>query len=298
MMNSAVSNTPNTQLNFYIIYEDLNSEKQKLVTKAFSKNKNVSVEYIKMDKSLFKNVILKTYADSSYEAYARLLLPEIFPKLEKIIYLDADMIILNNLNLLEDIDLESHPIAAVTDINNNSVKIFEYLFKLKNVKSYFNSGVLVMNLKKLREENFTEKSLEFISSTSVSYKFFDQDILNYFFHNRYLKLDYRWNVQLYEEIASTKYWHTTMNEFEYKLTKISPFIIHYTIVKPDKKNYFFRYRNIYKLYLKNAGLDFKYRKTSIKEIIWTFTEILFFKTINLLGKSSRNYILNFLRKYF
>ena len=298
MMNSAVSNTPNTQLNFYIIYEDLNSEKQKLVTKAFSKNKNVSVEYIKMDKSLFKNVILKTYADSSYEAYARLLLPEIFPKLEKIIYLDADMIILNNLNLLEDIDLESNPIAAVTDINNNSVKIFEYLFKLKNVKSYFNSGVLVMNLKKLREENFTEKSLEFISSTSVSYKFFDQDILNYFFHNRYLKLDYRWNVQLYEEIASTKYWHTTMNEFEYKLTKISPFIIHYTIVKPDKKNYFFRYRNIYKLYLKNAGLDFKYRKTSIKEIIWTFTEILFFKTINLLGKSSRNYILNFLRKYF
>ena len=208
------------------------------------------------------------------------------------------MIILNNLNLLEDIDLESHPIAAVTDINNNSVKIFEYLFKLKNVKSYFNSGVLVMNLKKLREENFTEKSLEFISSTSVSYKFFDQDILNYFFHNRYLKLDYRWNVQLYEEIASTKYWHTTMNEFEYKLTKISPFIIHYTIVKPDKKNYFFRYRNIYKLYLKNAGLEFKYRKTSIKEIIWTFTEILFFKTINLLGKSSRNYILNFLRKYF
>ncbi len=298
MMNSAVSNTPNTQLNFYVIYEDLNSEKQKLVTKAFSKNKNVSVEYIKMDKSLFKNVILKTYADSSYEAYARLLLPDIFPKLEKIIYLDADMIILNNLNLLEDIDLDSHPIAAVTDINNNSVKIFEYLFKLKNVKGYFNSGVLVMNLKKLREENFTEKSLEFISSTSVSYKFFDQDILNYFFHNRYLKLDYRWNVQLYEEIASTKYWHTTMNEFEYKLTKISPFIIHYTIVKPDKKNYFFRYRNIYKLYLKNAGLEFKYRKTSIKEIIWTFTEILFFKTINLLGKSSRNYILNFLRKYF
>jgi len=298
MMNSAVSNTPNTQLNFYVIYEDLNSEKQKLVTKAFSKNKNVSVEYIKMDKSLFKNVILKTYADSSYEAYARLLLPDIFPKLEKIIYLDADMIILNNLNLLEDIDLDSHPIAAVTDINNNSVKIFEYLFKLKNVKGYFNSGVLVMNLKKLREENFTEKSLEFISGTSVSYKFFDQDILNYFFHNRYLKLDYRWNVQLYEEIASTKYWHTTMNEFEYKLTKISPFIIHYTIVKPDKKNYFFRYRNIYKLYLKNAGLEFKYRKTSIKEIIWTFTEILFFKTINLLGKSSRNYILNFLRKYF
>ena len=157
MMNSAVQNTPDTQINFFIIYEDLSSDKQKLITKTFSKNKNVSIEYIKMDKSLFKNVILKTYAASSYEAYARLLLPELFPKLNKIIYLDADMIILNNLNLLEDIDLESHPIAAVTDINDNSVKIFEYLFNIKNVKEYFNSGVLVMNLKKLRDENFTQE---------------------------------------------------------------------------------------------------------------------------------------------
>jgi len=297
MMNSAVQNTPDTQINFFIIYEDLSSDKQKLITKTFSKNKNVSIEYIKMDKDLFKNVILKTYAASSYEAYARLLLPELFDKLDKIIYLDADMIILNNLNLLEDIDLESHPIAAVTDINDNSVKIFEYLFKLKNVKGYFNSGVLVMNLKKLRDENFTQESLNFISKTDVSYKFFDQDILNYFFHNRYLKLDYRWNVQLYEELASTKYWHTTMNEFEYKLTKISPFIIHYTIVKPDKRNYFFRYRNVYKLYLKNAGIEFKYRKTSLKEIAWTLTEILFFKTINLLNRKNRQFILNFLRKY-
>ncbi len=296
MMNSVIKNTPNTILNFYILFADLNEEKQKLITKTFSKNKDIRIKFIKIEKVQFQNVILKTYASSSYEAYARILLSEIFPDLDKIIYLDADTIVLNNLNLLNEIEIDNYPIAAVTDINNNSIKIFEFLFKLKKVKGYFNSGVIIMNLKLLRKEKFSEKALKFISETKIPYKFFDQDILNYYFHDKYLKLDYRWNVQLYEEIASTKFWHTTMNQIEYKLTKISPFIIHYTIVKPDKKNYFFRYQNIYKYYLEDAGIKFEFKKTTFKDIYWTLTEIIFFKFINLFNQEIRGKILKFARK--
>lgn len=296
MLNSVVKNTPETKINFYILMADLSQEKQNIISKTFKNFQDTTINFIKIDKEQFKNVILKTYASSSYEAYARLLLPELLPSIDKILYLDADMIVLNNLNLLNEVELGKYPIAAVNDINDNSIRIFEFLFKIKKAKSYFNSGVLLMNLKKLREENFTEKSLEFISTTKIPYKFFDQDILNYFFHNNYLKLDYRWNVQLYEEIASTKFWHTTMNELEYKLTKICPFIIHYTIVKPDKRNYFFRFRNIYKFYLESAGVHFQIRKTSFKEIMWTITEIAFFRFINLFNKNIRSKILNFSRK--
>ena len=296
MINSAIHNTPDTIINLVILMADLSEVNQKLITKTFSKETNLKIKFIKIDKEQFKNVILKTYASSSYEAYARLLLPELLSDLDKILYLDADMIVLNNLNLLFETNMKGYPLAAVNDINNNSIKIFEFLFKIKKAKSYFNSGALLMDLNQLRKDKFTEKALDFISTTKIPYKFFDQDILNYFFHNNYLKLDYRWNVQLYEEIASTKYWHTTMNELEYKLTKISPFIIHYTIVKPDKRNYFFRYKNIYKFYLEGAGIKFQIRKTRFKDIIWTLTEILFFKFINLFNRNIRDTVLNYSRK--
>jgi lipopolysaccharide biosynthesis glycosyltransferase len=154
---------------------------------------------------------------------------------------------------------------------------------------------MVMNLKKLRESEFTKRGLELIKKSNKTYKFFDQDILNYFYNNNFFRLDPRWNTQLYIELNSSNYRHTSISKEEFENCTKEPYLIHYTIVKPDKLNYFFKFKYIYKKYLESAGVKFVTKKTSIKEIFWTLTELAFFKIINLFKPKIRNKLLNFTR---
>lgn len=299
MLVSLAENSKDTNILAHILYENLSEQNIKIIEEKIQNYKNInSIKFYKIDKYLFKNAILETYAKSSYEAYSRLLIPDLLPNIEKIIYIDADTIILKNIKLLNDIDLKDYSIAAVEDFNPNSKLIFKNIFNLKKVTSYFNSGILVMNLKELRKIKFSEQALKFIQETSAKYKFFDQDILNYIFSENYLKLDPRWNIQLYLELATSKYQHSTLSKEQYVNCKKNPYIIHYTIVKPDYLNYFFKYKNKYLEYLKKSNINFAYKKTSLKQIVWSLSEIIFFKIINTLDLKSREKVLNWFRKFF
>lgn len=286
---SILDNSPNSIIEFNLIYETLNDENIKNIKLKF-KNK-LKLNFVKVDKKILEDVLLEAYYKVSYEAYTRILIPNLLKDIDKTIYLDPDTIVLKDLNLLNDINLEKYEIGAVVDFNPNSVNIFKEAMKLKNAKGYFNSGVMIMNLKKLREDNFPQKALDLIRSSSKNYKFFDQDILNYFFSNKFLKLDPRWNTQLYIELNSSNFEHTSLSKEEFENCIRDPYIVHYTIIKPDKLNYFFKHKNIYKKYLELAGIKFATRKTSISEIFWTLTELIFFKFINLFKPQIRNKIL-------
>jgi lipopolysaccharide biosynthesis glycosyltransferase len=293
LLASIVDNTPNTQIEFNLIYESLSEKSINLITSKF--NEKVSLNFVKIDKSLLDNVILEAFYKVSYEAYTRILIPTLLKKLDKTIYLDPDIIVLKDLNILFNTDIGNYEIGAVVDFNPNSINLFQNAFDLKGVKSYFNSGVMLMNLKKLRESEFTKRGLDLIKKSNKTYKFFDQDILNYFYSNNFFRLDPRWNTQLYIELNSSNYIHTTLTKEEFENCIKEPYLVHYTIVKPDKLNYFFKFRNIYKKYLKLAGLKFVTKRTSILEIFWTLVELAFFRTINLLKPQIRNKILNFTR---
>ena len=103
------------------------------------------INFIKIDERLFdlyKNV--KTHSYLSLPAYYRLKLASILPEIDKIIYFDCDVVINSSLKDLFNYDLCSNPIGGVLDIKNKKVK-------LKN-NTYVNSGMLVFDLNKIREE--------------------------------------------------------------------------------------------------------------------------------------------------
>jgi len=287
---SVVENTKNTNIEFNLIYENLSEENIKKIASIFQDK--LKLNFIKIDKNILKNVVLESYYKVSYEAYTRILIPSLLFNLDKTIYLDPDIIVLKDLNDLYETNIENHEIAAVKDYNPNSINLFREVFEIQNAQSYFNSGVMVMNLKKLRECNFTSKAVDLIKNSKKKYKFFDQDILNYFFCNSFLKLDPRWNTQLYLELNTSNYQHSSLTEEEYKNCQKEPFIVHYTIVKPDKLNYFFKFKNIYKKYLESTGEKFIIKKTSFKDFFWILVEMVFFKLINILNLKTRNLILD------
>ena len=142
----------------------------------------------------------------SNAAVYRLIAPEILD-IEKVIYLDCDILMNLDISELWSIDLENYPIAAKPESRifpfeippeiYQQIDYFKtspkFLVDHGNIRreDYFNSGVLILNLKKL--DKLFDSSLEFLRKYPECI-YIDQDPLNFLFSTKYLKLDARFDV--------------------------------------------------------------------------------------------------------
>lgn len=125
----------------------------------------------------------------SIGAFYRLLIKKIL-KTGKIIYLDADIVVNLDINELWQHDLANFPVAAVPEVDATQNFIITNKFLLNTgfvkVQNYFCSGVIVFNLDRL-DEKFFYKGAQFLTDNPAC-ESPDQDILNAFFSENYLKL--------------------------------------------------------------------------------------------------------------
>lgn len=171
----------------YIIDGGLDiNDKQKL--EIFNQDE-VSIEYLKVNTEDFR--LLPEKRHITMAGYYRLIAPKLI-NYEKIIYLDSDIIVNMDLIDLYNINLRDQVIAAVSDISENYIK--KYFFR--PISKYFNSGVLLINVKKWREQNIWEKATDFIKQNSDKFKFVDQDTLNHLLEYKWLEIDNSFNFQL------------------------------------------------------------------------------------------------------
>lgn len=121
--------------------------------------------------------------------FYRLLAKKILP-VDKIIYLDSDIIVNTDIAELWSVDLKTFPLAAVPEIvaTNNHMLRNKFLLKTERVadEDYFNSGVILFDLNRI-PENFFADGVQFLADNPAC-ESPDQDILNAFFAERYLKL--------------------------------------------------------------------------------------------------------------
>lgn len=122
----------------------------------------------------FKNISL-TYSYWSKANYYRLLIPNLLPQYETVIYSDADIIFQSS---LKDIYMhlgENYLAASQDNVNDISIQKRMEKLGLSAEQYYFCAGFLVMNLKKFRDEGLVDKSIELMKE---GFEFMDQDILN------------------------------------------------------------------------------------------------------------------------
>ena len=128
--------------------------------------------------------------------YYRLFIPELFPQYDKAVYLDCDTVLLEDVALLYETDVKDNLIGAVADQVVAAIGPFrEYTQNALGISSekYFNSGVIVMNLKAMREMCFYRAFSQILSS----YDFIiapDQDCLNLICKDKVCYLDEGWNA--------------------------------------------------------------------------------------------------------
>lgn len=120
----------------------------------------------------------------------RVLLPERLPELDRILYLDADTIVLDDLHPLWERELGNAWLAAVTNVLPKAFADHPASLGLAP-EAYFNSGVMLLNLARMRAENASRRLVE--HGRTHALRFWDQDALNVLFHAGRIPLEPRWN---------------------------------------------------------------------------------------------------------
>lgn len=181
-----------SNLAIYILDMGIKTKTKETIAKHFS---DIQIEFIAVDEEDFAQ-FPKTISYISLATNARLKCCDYLPTtLDKILYLDIDIIVSGDLQKLWQTDLQDKSIGVCFDTFIAFDKKHKEKISLNADDPYFNAGVMLIDLKKWREKDIFELSLDVIKTYKDKLHFQDQDILNIVFKNDALYLDNRFNFQ-------------------------------------------------------------------------------------------------------
>ena len=158
--------------------------------------------------------------------WARTLLPEVLADAERVLYLDADTIVIESLVALWETQLGGAPLAAVANPLHPFMRDQPRLdLGIDDRRRYINSGVLLMDLELMREEGTVARMREYARAHSAN-PYPDQDAFNALFSDRHVSLHPRWNAQ-------TPIWDLAVARLpfspdEVRDARTRPAIVHFT----------------------------------------------------------------------
>lgn len=171
----------------YVFHTDLTVYDEELIKYRFSSL--ASFNFIFID-----NTLLNTFPISRRyptEIYYRILAANYLPEnLDKILYLDVDIVVINPLDKLYETDIDDYYYAACTHVRKLLTFINNRRLRSNKMNPYVNTGMLLMNLKKLRKEQVKEEIFLFVKKHQNHLLLPDQDIISILYGEKIKILDY------------------------------------------------------------------------------------------------------------
>ena len=254
---SILTNNSTSNFSFYIISDDLTDETKDILNRTVdSFGGNSTNTFIDISQELCGSMNINI-GYITYHTYIRFFLSYLLPHVDKVLYLDSDLIINGSIKELWDTHLGNNYCAAVKDNWIESIN-YKNRIGLKKEDTYINAGVLLLNLKKIREDNISEKLISLANQLKDKIKFQDQDIINICFLNKITLLPGKYNC-CNNDIVET------------------PVIIHFNgKIKPWalKEKCRSPYKKIYLRYLKNSLYKKNYKEIKRSETLRTIKKIM------------------------
>lgn len=237
MMCSLCENNKEEEVTFHVMHNDLTAEHERSLKNIIERYNNKSVRFYKIDPNDLYNVKLGENGQQklSLSTYYRLLISSLLPKsIQKVIYLDGDIVVCCNLKGLWNEYVEGFALAGVPDDNLFSGNIEQTYNQLKYSPAlgYFNAGVLLVNLEYWRKYNVAKDIFEFASSAQKGFIHHDQDILNYVLREKKKFLPLKYNL-MPGFLLQPRYRKISW-EYDEEIDQAArqPIVIHYTGLKP------------------------------------------------------------------
>jgi len=230
------------KVEFFIVEDGITTKNKARIVNSVNPEM-ISIHWLIMADCLPKNAKLPVDKSSlPLNIYIRLFIPYFIPKeMKKVIFLDVDMIMLEDISKLWNTDLGENIVAAVQDqfiqvvTRWGGVSNYEEL-GIPADNKYFNAGLMVLDIAKWEKNDITNKVLNCLTEHKKHAVFQDQYGLNAVLALSWYQLDPLWNRFAYSE-------------------EERPFLIHFTGRKPIYKSYEFseKYKDIFYTYLKMTG---------------------------------------------
>lgn len=125
----------------------------------------------------------------------RFLLPQLLPAVDRVLYLDADTLVVDDLESLDQFNLDGFAVGAVPNITLPADQPRVRALGLGAESDFLNTGVLLLDLSQLREEGLVDKMTKAVDALSGRIRWPDQDALNYVLAGSWARLHPRYNVQ-------------------------------------------------------------------------------------------------------
>ena len=187
----AESNQANWPLTVHVLSNDFSAASRERVEKSLPSG-SAYIQWMQVDLTKFSH--FPTLPHISAATYARFLIPELFPaEIRRVLYLDADMLALDDLRPVWETNLGGKPVGAARDVMDAILKSGEAGWDdVPRVPHYFNAGMLLMDLPTWRAERVSERAMDYLVAHPKT-RMSDQDALNVACDGRWHELDQRWN---------------------------------------------------------------------------------------------------------
>ncbi|MCU1308778.1 MAG: glycosyl transferase family 8 [Acidobacteriaceae bacterium] len=197
----AEANQKDRCLEVFVLTSQFSARLKRKVLHSLPK-RSLSVHWMFVDLTSFETFSPVSYL--SKMTYARLLIPHLFPNTDsRVLYLDTDMLVLDDLEPLWNIDLEGAAFGAVIDRDSLAqskrvgLDAYAKLNPIPHRCDYFNAGLLLIDLARWRREQISERAMQYLVEHPHT-PFADQDALNVVSDGEWTQLDPRWNAQAHD----------------------------------------------------------------------------------------------------
>ena len=188
LLNSIQYSNKDETFNVYVLHKELEERDKLIIEKGLSTQKfHINMIKIKEEEICKLPQYEKRYPN---EIYFRLFATKFLPKdLDRILYLDADTIVINKLNELYNMEFEGNYYIATTHIKKLLHKFHEVRLNIKEEIPYINTGMLLINLNELRKKDIEKEVIQFIKENKTKLMLPDQDVITALYGNKIKLVD-------------------------------------------------------------------------------------------------------------
>lgn len=234
-INSIIENASKERFyDILVMTSDISEENMEKLLTLEKRRENISIRFVFIDKWIESMNFVVSENYNKFTFY-RLLLPDITESMDKILYLDADIVVNADVASLYDIDFDGNAIVGTYDVQiaawqnyDSGMRAYFHALEVGESGRYVQAGVLLFNLDWMRKNGIMHKAI--MRGCQDKFIFNDQDLINIYFRDSIKLVNLKWNVLNLSEdgIENCKKYLNAQQRKEYEDARIHPCIVHYT----------------------------------------------------------------------
>ncbi|NIK72702.1 UDP-glucose:(galactosyl)LPS alpha-1,2-glucosyltransferase [Thermonema lapsum] len=241
LLASIFKHNPKAIFTFHVVLQGIDEQEQQQLRDYICKHNGSRLYCYTLDDRLLSTLPMMSPWNWSAMPYVKMFFPLLLSeKVDRLLVLDVDMLVVNGLDELYNWDLGDHPLGAVKD---SGISCCNAYWDLHLREDYFNSGMMLIDVERWNKLKISEQAIAFARDNPDKIYYVDQDALNAAVAGRHLLLPEKYNlIHAYIPQSASRQFY---DEFLKGQT-----ILHFTFPKPWHYLSTHPYRHLYRHYLK------------------------------------------------